>query len=130
MTTYDVRIRREDGVWFADVDGLPAHLVGATDVPRFADRDVEVRDLVAGLTDTAPDEFELRWRIDFGHVDVTGLIVEFEVVEHDLDVLEARRDELRRELIRVGLAAKLPQSAIADVLGLSQQRVHQLASAS
>lgn len=130
MTTYHVTVTREDGTWFADVDGLPSNLIGATDVPRFADRDVEVRDLVAGLTDTAPDQFDLAWRFSFGDSDVTELVIEFEHVERHLDELETRRDELRRELIRVGLAAKLWQSAIADVLGVSQQRVNQLANAS
>lgn len=130
MSTYRVTVTREDGTWFADVRDLPAHLVGATDVPRFADLDVEVRDLVAGLTDTAPDQFDLAWQVRFGDIDVTELVVEFEHVERHLDELEMRRDEVRRELIRIGLAAKLPQAAIADVLGISQQRVGQLASAS
>jgi len=46
------------------------------------------------------------------------------------DALEAQRDKVRAELIRAGSAAKLSQAVIADVLGLSQQRVGQLANAS
>ena len=36
-------------------------LIGVTDVGRFADLEVEVRDLVASLTDTDPDAFDLTW---------------------------------------------------------------------
>lgn len=68
---YHVTVTREDDTWFADVAGLAPGLVGATDVARFADLDVEVCDLVAGLTDTDPDNFGLTWRIVFGATDVT-----------------------------------------------------------
>lgn len=61
-TTYEVRMTREDNLWVADVRGLPPHLIGATDVERFADLDGEVRDLIAGLTDTDPDDFAIAWR--------------------------------------------------------------------
>lgn len=48
MTAYHVTVTRDSGLWAAVVDGLPPHVVGATDVERFADLDVEVRDLIAG----------------------------------------------------------------------------------
>jgi hypothetical protein len=61
VITYDVTVTRDGTLWAAVVDGLPSHFVGATDVERFADLDLEVRDLVAGLTDADPESFDLRW---------------------------------------------------------------------
>ncbi|MFY9806905.1 MAG: MerR [Pseudonocardiaceae bacterium] len=130
MTSYHVTVTRQDGAWFADVNGLAPNLIGVTDVPRFADLDVEVRDLVAGLTDGDPEGFDLSWRIMFGDTDVTTLVAELEHVDTTLDVLEAQRDAIRTELIKAGIASKLSQAAIADVLRVSQQRVGQLANAS
>ena len=77
-----------------------------------------------------PEDFVLTWRIVFGDRDVAKLVSELEQVEVTVDALEAQRDKVRAELIRAGSAAKLSQAVIADVLGLSQQRVGQLANAS
>lgn len=59
--SYTVTVSRQDDRWFAEVDGLPPNMLGATDVPWFGDLDPEVRDLVAGLTQTEPDSFGLTW---------------------------------------------------------------------
>ncbi len=126
MTTYDVTVSREDELWVADIAGLTA----ATDVLRFGDLDVEVRDLIAGLTDTDPEEFEIRWQHRAGDDDVTALISELAEVEAAAQTATARRDAVRLEIIRRFSAAGLSQRVIADVLGLSHQRVHQLANAS
>lgn len=81
MTTYEVIVTREDNLWVADVQGLPPHLVGATDVEHFADLDVEVRDLVAGLTDTDPDGITIRWRYEVNGIDVTDKLTRFPPAE-------------------------------------------------
>ena len=62
MTSYGVTVTRDSGLWVAEIAGLPPRMVGVTDVERFSDLDVEVRDLIAGLTDTDPDSFDLTWR--------------------------------------------------------------------
>ncbi len=126
MNTYDVMVSREDELWVADIAGMTA----ATDVLRFGDLDVEVRDLIAGLTDTEPGEFEIRWHHRAGDDDVTTLIVELAEVEAAAEGATARRDAVRLEIIRRLSAAGLSQRVIADVLGLSHQRVNQLANAS
>jgi len=126
MTIYDVTVTRDSGLWAAVISGLPSRMVGATDVERFADLDVEVRDLVAGLTDSAPDSFALRWRYVTDGQDVTSLLETLFASELAYAQAAAARDAARREVI-VSLAdAHLSQSAIGDVLGLSHQRVHQL----
>jgi predicted XRE-type DNA-binding protein len=129
MTVYEVTVTRDDGLWAAVIGGLPPHLIGATDVERFADLEMEVRDLIAGLTDTAPDSFALGWRYVFGGQDVTNLIIDLTGSEHAYAEAAAARDAARREVIHVLLDARMSQSAIGDVLGLSHQRVHQLAKA-
>lgn len=129
MTIYEVTVTRDDGLWAAVIDGLPPHVIGATDVERFGDLEVEVRDLIAGLTDTDPDSFALAWRYVFGGQDVTSLIIDLSGSEHAYAEAAAARDAARREVIRVLLNARLSQSAIGDVLGLSHQRIHQLAKA-
>ena len=60
--TYTITVTRDDNLWAAQIGGLPPGRIGVTDVARFADLEAEVRDLVAGLTDADPDEFDLAWR--------------------------------------------------------------------
>lgn len=124
MTTYDVTVFREDELWVADIPELPA----ATDMLRFADLDIEVRDLISGLTDTDPESFDLRWHYRAGDDDVTDLIEELGQVEGAIANMTTRRDAVRRELIRRMAVAGLSQRTIGDVLGLSHQRVNQLAN--
>lgn len=126
MTTYDVTVSREDDLWVADIAGLTA----ATDVLRFGDLDVEVRDLIAGLTDSGPGEFDIRWHHRAGDDDVTALINELIKAEAAAETATAKRDAVRLEIIRRFSAAGLSQRVIADVLGLSHQRVNQLSNAS
>jgi hypothetical protein len=130
MTTYEVTVTRDGGLWAAVVSGLPAHAVGATDVQRFANLDVEVRDLIAGLTDTAPDSFEISWRYVTDGQDVTSLLEALFASELAYARAAAAREEARREVILALAGTHLSQSAIGDVVGLSHQRVHQLIKAS
>lgn len=124
-TTYDVTVFREDDLWVADIPQLTA----ATDMLQFADLDVEVRDLVSGLTDVDPRSFDLRWRFLAGGDDITDAVVELGQLDSTIRSMTERRDAVRREIIRRMGAAGVSQRAIGDVLGLSHQRVHQLAAA-
>lgn len=124
MTSYDVQVFREEELWVADIED-----VGATDMLRFSDLDVEVRDYISGMTDADPESFDLCWHYRAGGDDVTELVEELGQVELALTHSTSRRDALRRELIARMSAGGLSQRAIGDVLGLSHQRVHQLANA-
>jgi hypothetical protein len=128
MTMYEVTVIREDGMWVADLHGAGLGSA-ATQTDRFADLDTEVRDLIAGLTDADPDSFGLAWRYVLGGQDVTGLIINLAGSEHAYARAAAARDAARRQVIRALLDARLSQSAIGDVLGLSHQRIHQLTKA-
>jgi hypothetical protein len=129
MTTYHVTVTRDSGLWAAMIDGLPSQMISATDVERFAELDLEVRDLVAGLTDVNPDSFDLTWKYVVNGHDVTGLLTALAGSERAYQNAVTAREAARRELIRAFSGAHMSQSVIGDVLGLSHQRVHQLIKA-
>jgi hypothetical protein len=61
MSSYQVGVTRENGLWVADI-WAPELGPAATDSVHFADFEAEVRDLIAGLTDSEPDDLEPTWR--------------------------------------------------------------------
>ncbi len=131
MSTYDVTVTREDNLWVADI----VELTAATDVVRFADLDVEVRDLIVGLTDADLDGLDLRWRYVVNDRDVSEVVCRFMAAEAELREAReqeaakaAERDAARLAAIHAIRAAGLSQRAAADVVGISHQRVHQLVS--
>ncbi|MGH3779069.1 MAG: MerR [Pseudonocardiaceae bacterium] len=128
MTSYDVTVTRENNLWVALVDEI-----GATDVEHFPELDVEVRDYIAGMTDTDPDDFAVRWRYEVNGRDITDVLTRFMAAERELrEVMKeeaakaAERDAARLDAIKAVRSAGLSQRVAADVLGLSHQRVHQL----
>lgn len=132
-TAYNVTVTRDDNLWVSTVHGLPAHLLAVTDVEHFTDLDVEVRDLIAGLTDTDPDDFAINWRYEINGHDVTDQFHRFLAVESELrqqlrrtQELQAARDAERIALLRDLAQVGLSQRAIGDAVALSHQRVHQL----
>jgi hypothetical protein len=128
MTMYEVTVIREDGMWVADIHGAGLGPT-ATQTDTFAELDTEVRDLIAGLTDTDPDSFGVAWRYVLDGRDVTSVIIDLAESEHAYRDAATARYAARREVIRALMDARLSQSAIGDVLGLSHQRIHQLAKA-
>lgn len=132
-TVYNVTVTRDDNLWVATVYGLPPHLLAVTDVEHFTDLDVEVRDLISGLTDTSPDDFAITWRYEINGHDVTDQFHRFLAVESELreqvqrmQELQEARDVERIALLRDLTRAGLSQRAIGDAVALSHQRVHQL----
>jgi hypothetical protein len=126
---YDVTVTREDGLWVADIagEGLgPA----ATDTEHFGDLDVEVRDLIAGLAGTDPDALDLAWRYVINGQDVTAEIDRAAATEREYRSSLQARDAARVAALTALDEAGVSQAVIGDVLGLSHQRVHQLAKAS
>ena len=124
--TYTVTVSRDENLWAAQVDGLPPGLIGVTDVGRLADLEVEVRDLVAGLTDTDPDAFDLTWRYTQDGHDYTTSFQEAREWQRRLAEAEANRDRYRADAARDMARAGLSQRAIGDALGISHQRVGQI----
>jgi hypothetical protein len=129
MNTYQVEVTRENGLWAADIWG-PELGPMATDTVHFADLETEVRDLIAGLTDTDPGDFELSWRYSLGGADMTSTISRLLAAEVGLQRATQAHEEARRAALRELASTGLSQSVIGDVLGVSHQRVHQLLKAS
>jgi hypothetical protein len=126
MTTYEVTVRREGGLWAVVIDGLPPNVIGAVDVDRFADLDAEARELIADLTDADPGSFNLFWRFVIGDKDVTVEVTRLRQAEHLLRQASDERDDARRAAIDALSSANVSQAVIGDVLGLSHQRIHQM----
>lgn len=129
MKSYRVTVTRDDGVWAAVVDGLPDGVVGAIDVLRFADIHHEVRELIADLTDSEPSEFGVEWHYQAGDRDVSTQVERYLDAEEGVRRLHGAaelRDKERLNVIRE-LAGPLSQRTLADMLGVSHQRVNQLA---
>jgi predicted XRE-type DNA-binding protein len=123
--TYNVTVTRENGLWVADIHGDdlgPA----ATDTERFAHLDTEVHDLIAGLTDTDPGDFDITWRYVIDGNDVTAAVTRLGAAETELRAASSAREEARVGVLDQLARAGLSQAAIGEVLGLSHQRVHQL----
>lgn len=86
----------------------------------------EARDLAAAWTDSSPDEFEVSvtFRLPEDVTAAQSTAAEKEA-EGKAAISEAAR--LRREAVRTLLAANMSQVDTATVLGISRQRVQQLA---
>ena len=125
MTAYDVTVSREDNLWVAVVTDLPT---GVTDVVHFADLEVEVRDLIAGLTDANPDDFVVNWHYEVGGHDITEQLHRIAALEEELRMVMDARDKARVEAASTLVNAGISQRATAEVLSLSHQRVSQLLS--
>lgn len=123
LPVYSVTVSREDNLWVAVVDGIQA---GATDVERFADLPDAVRDLLANLLDTAPDEFWLEWRYRLGAHDLTGVIEQLREWHELAENASRGRDASRMAAMASMHSAGLSYREIADVIGISHQRVGQL----
>ncbi len=123
LPTYSVVVSREDGLWVAVVEGLPA---GATDVEKFEDLHDAVRDLIASLRDVDPDSFWIDWHYRLGTQDLTALIENLREWEHLAEHAVHHRDVTRKAAVESMRSAGLSYREIADVIGVSHQRVGQL----
>lgn len=120
---YTVEVSREDNLWVALVQGVPA---GATDVENLDDLDVEVRDLIYLLTDKPENSFDIVWHYVQDDHDYTQAIEELHRWEEQTSQAIANRDRARKEIITTLKNAGVSQRAIAEVIGISHQRVAQL----
>jgi DNA-directed RNA polymerase specialized sigma24 family protein len=126
LLVYSVLVSREDDLWVAVVDALPG---GATDVERFEDLHDAVHDLIATLTDTEIENFRIEWRYRQGSYELTELILDLQQWEKQAEVATLNRDAARKAVVEAMRMAGLSYREIADVLGVSFQRVGQLVDA-
>ena len=123
LPVHSVIVSREDDLWVAVVEGIPA---GATDVERFEDLPEAVRDLISTLLDVEPDSFWIDWHYRQGGHDLTGLIAGLREWEDLAERAVRNRDASRKAVVTAMHAAGLSYREIADVIGISHQRVGQL----
>lgn len=124
--TYTVTVTREDNLWVVVVDGLPKGVVGAMDYENFGDLAEEVPEFIADLTDSDPDSFTIEWRYVVNGNDVTRQVTDFLSSAEALRKVQTDQERTRKEALAAMSDAGLSQRAMADVLGVSYQRVNQL----
>jgi predicted transcriptional regulator len=126
VKTYRATVTREAGYWVAVVDGLRA---GATEARTLAGLEVEVRDLVAGLTDSDEDAFEVELELSDELEEVRSVVAATERLRETLAQVRSEFEETQREAARVLHAEQLSARDSAKLIGISHQRVSQLLSA-
>ena len=126
MNTYDVTVTREDGFWVADVVG---HRGVATETRRLANLEVEVRDLLAGLYDLDEDAIELRLDLEPAlGPDASKHLAEFEYARDALAMAQSNYESSQRAAVTELRHAEVSLRDAASLLGISFQRVQQIAS--
>lgn len=125
MSEHTVTVTREDNLWVATASDLPNGVSGVMDFDHFEQVHSGMVEFIADMTETDPAELQITWRYELGG-DVTSLVDEYLSVEDEAERITSHRDQVRAELVRE-LNGPISQRAIADLLGVSHQRVHQLA---
>src|SRR5262245_17122254 len=117
MNTYHVTVTREGRFWVAVVDGL---LGGATETRMLADLDVEVRDLISGLTDADPDSFELDFEFESAFPPAATLAVHRAITARTrLRDAERESADAQREAAQTLISAQLSVRDTAWLLKVS-----------
>ena len=123
MKTYRANVTREDGYWVAVVEGLRG---GATETRTFAALEGEVRDLVAGLTDTDEDSFGLELELSDELKRVREVIGAMERIREALAEVRGQYEATQREAARTLHEEHLSARDSAKLIGVSHQRISQL----
>jgi hypothetical protein len=122
MTSYTVTVSREDPWWVAVVAGLPG---GATEARRLNQLENEVRDLIAGLTDSSEDAFELDWSYDLPP-ELAQPVRQFVEARTRRQAAEHDYAAAQEQAVDALTAAHVSVRDAAELLGLSYQRVAQI----
>lgn len=133
MTTYEARTWVDsDGVWTVEVPALTSPAPDGTPVPAtgsatsWSGVEGSARDLIAAWVDADPKDVRVEV-----HVVVPDVVLDLWRQSHDVEA-RAREDldraaGIRRRAAALARDAGYPAGATANALGVSQQRVAQLA---
>lgn len=119
-----VTVRRDPedhGFWLVHVDGEPGARTFGRSLGESKRRGIEV---VALWFDLEPDQFEIDWDLRLG--DIAKPVEEAKAAIGHADEDRTRRDQAVRTLTEAGVSYR----DVAELLGLSHQRVAQIARAS
>ena len=122
MTSYTVTVSREPPWWVAVIAGLPG---GATEARRLDHLEVEVRDLIAGLTDSSEDAFDLDWEYALPP-ELAWPVREFVEARARRQAAERDYAAAQEQAVDALTAAQVSVRDAAELLGLSYQRVAQI----
>ena len=134
MTTYRVNVYRDDRWWMIDVpeldgrrgaDGL-INVGSLTQARHYTDIEQEARDFICTVVDAAPSAVDLDV-----HIDVDGLDVGDAAAAIAADRATAKEAEARAISHSTDVAVRLseagvPMREIAEIVGVTHQRVDQL----
>jgi DNA-directed RNA polymerase specialized sigma24 family protein len=126
VNSYTVTVTREEPFWVAEVEGLPG---GATESRALSTLETEVRDLIAGLTDSDEESFGLVW--DYGQAFPDQVATTIDSLHHVREKLAQVKEEyerLQREAVSGVRNEGVSVRDAAVLLHISYQRVSQLAS--
>lgn len=122
LITYAVTVSREEPWWVAIVDGLPG---GATETRRLDQMEVEVRDLISALTDTAEDSFDLEWTYALSP-NLDRPVQQFLKARARREAAEQDYTKAQEQAVSALTSAHVSVRDAAELLGLSYQRVAQI----
>jgi predicted XRE-type DNA-binding protein len=124
ITTYSARAVREGRYWIVSSDPEGLHLAGQ--VRRLDDAMPVMRSIVAAALDVPENTVAIDLAVELPS-DATDLLADASRRESDGRDALAQAGRLRRDAIAHLRSAGLSQREVAQALGLSPQRVSQLA---
>lgn len=113
MKTYEVVATRSGKWWALEVTGLP---MGFTQARRLSEVDVMVREVIAGLTGTPEDSFDITVRVD---VPEAAAVAAAERLRAEADEAKRTADRATRDAALALVADHIPVRDVAALLHVS-----------
>ena len=123
VKTYTVKATRADSWWVLTVPEAPG---AVSQVRRLSQAEEYAREAVAFVLGVAPDEFALRIEADLAD-DLEQQIRQAKEAAGEAQTALSRASLLSGEAVRALLDSGLSGNEVAVILGVSKQRVSQLA---
>ncbi len=123
--TYDVEVTREGRWWMISIPALD----GLTQSRRLADAEAEAIDFIAVDTDVAKSTVSVNVHVRVDNVDATAASATVRELKEKADRYEREASEHTRRLASDLADKGIPYRDIGAILGISQQRAHQLVEA-
>jgi hypothetical protein len=124
--TYDVEVTREGRWWMVSVPEID----GLAQARRLADVQRMARELIAVTLDIRMSDVEVT--VEFGDIDGVSVAPCIETITREKAEAARLEEDVAiktRELVLALVARNIPVRDIGSMLGVSFQRVHQLANA-
>lgn len=121
---YQVAVTQEGAYWVAEVSGVQGAVV---ETRRLDHLEGEVRDGLALLLAVAHDSFDLNWSYDLP-ADIANAVERYRRASTRLAEAEREYADVSRRAVRDLERAHISRRNAAALLGVSHQRVQQLAA--